>query len=194
MVSNREEDRQRTRDERDDVELRDRQDAEGVGNRDRAEHRGAHDVGEDQDMPVSEPVDPDTGEHPEDEKREVFEGAEQRHRERTRMEDENGGERQRDERDLAPELADRLSRPETAEVGLRPHPTTLRHRVRITIRAIRLLAREERIPRPLRALVVLGVLPIPGPFDEVVHRAMATDPGGERLGCYEASRTVEARR
>jgi hypothetical protein len=40
--------------------------------------------------------------------------------------------------------------------------------VRITIRAIRLLAREERIPRPLRALVVLGVLPIPGPFDEAV--------------------------
>jgi hypothetical protein len=36
------------------------------------------------------------------------------------------------------------------------------------IRAIRLLARDGRIPRPLRALVALGLLPAPGPFDEAV--------------------------
>ena len=36
------------------------------------------------------------------------------------------------------------------------------------IRAVRLLARDGRIPRPLRALVAFGVLPIPGPFDEAV--------------------------
>jgi hypothetical protein len=30
------------------------------------------------------------------------------------------------------------------------------------------LARDGRIPRPLRALVALGVLPVPGPFDEAV--------------------------
>jgi hypothetical protein len=36
------------------------------------------------------------------------------------------------------------------------------------IRAIRVLARDGRIPRPLRGLVAFGVLPIPGPFDEVV--------------------------
>ena len=41
-------------------------------------------------------------------------------------------------------------------------------RVRLLVRAVRILAREERIPRPLRALVVVGVLPIPGPFDEAV--------------------------
>jgi hypothetical protein len=33
---------------------------------------------------------------------------------------------------------------------------------------VRALARDGRIPKPLRALVALGVLPIPGPFDEAV--------------------------
>lgn len=37
-----------------------------------------------------------------------------------------------------------------------------------TIRAVRLLATDRRIPRPLRALAALGLLPIPGPFDEAV--------------------------
>ena len=36
------------------------------------------------------------------------------------------------------------------------------------IRAIKVLARDGRIPRPLRGLVAFGVLPVPGPFDEVV--------------------------
>jgi hypothetical protein len=37
-----------------------------------------------------------------------------------------------------------------------------------SIRAARLLANDRRIPRPVRGLVVVGVLPIPGPVDEVV--------------------------
>ena len=36
------------------------------------------------------------------------------------------------------------------------------------IRAVSLLARDGRIPRPLRWLVVIGLLPVPGPFDEAV--------------------------
>jgi hypothetical protein len=36
------------------------------------------------------------------------------------------------------------------------------------IRAVEILARDGRIPRPLRGLAVFGVLPIPGPFDEAV--------------------------
>jgi hypothetical protein len=36
------------------------------------------------------------------------------------------------------------------------------------IRAVTILARDGRIPRPLRALVAFGLLPIPGPFDEAV--------------------------
>jgi hypothetical protein len=30
------------------------------------------------------------------------------------------------------------------------------------------LARVGRIPRPLRGLVAVGLLPVPGPFDEAV--------------------------
>jgi hypothetical protein len=37
-----------------------------------------------------------------------------------------------------------------------------------TIRAVRLLGRERRIPRPLRWLAVLGLAPIPGPVDEAI--------------------------
>jgi hypothetical protein len=36
------------------------------------------------------------------------------------------------------------------------------------IRAVRILARDGRIPRPLRWLVAVGLLPVPGPFDEAV--------------------------
>jgi hypothetical protein len=37
-----------------------------------------------------------------------------------------------------------------------------------TVRAVRIAATDERIPRPLRWLAALGLLPIPGPFDEAV--------------------------
>ena len=36
------------------------------------------------------------------------------------------------------------------------------------IRAVKLLATDGRIPRPLRWLVVIGLLPVPGPVDEAV--------------------------
>ena len=36
------------------------------------------------------------------------------------------------------------------------------------VRAARLLARDGRIPRPLRGLALFGLLPVPGPLDEVV--------------------------
>jgi hypothetical protein len=37
-----------------------------------------------------------------------------------------------------------------------------------TIRATRLLVTDARVPRPLRWLAALALLPIPGPFDEAV--------------------------
>jgi len=40
--------------------------------------------------------------------------------------------------------------------------------MRRAIRAARLLARDGRVPRPLRWLAVVGLLPIPGPVDEAV--------------------------
>jgi hypothetical protein len=36
------------------------------------------------------------------------------------------------------------------------------------IRAVTILARDGRVPRPLRGLAAFGVMPVPGPFDEVV--------------------------
>jgi hypothetical protein len=36
------------------------------------------------------------------------------------------------------------------------------------IRAVRIAATDERIPRPLRWLAALGLAPIPGPFDEAL--------------------------
>jgi hypothetical protein len=35
------------------------------------------------------------------------------------------------------------------------------------IRSVKILARHGRIPKPLRGLVAFGLLPIPGPVDEV---------------------------
>jgi hypothetical protein len=37
-----------------------------------------------------------------------------------------------------------------------------------SLRAVRLAAGDERIPRPLRFFLAFGLLPIPGPFDEAV--------------------------
>jgi hypothetical protein len=40
--------------------------------------------------------------------------------------------------------------------------------VRRTARAVRIVVGHRGIPRPLRWLAGLGLLPIPGPFDEAV--------------------------
>ena len=41
------------------------------------------------------------------------------------------------------------------------------------LRAVKLLVRDNRIPRPLRWLAALGLLPVPGPFDEAVLLVVA---------------------
>jgi hypothetical protein len=45
--------------------------------------------------------------------------------------------------------------------------------LRRVIRAIRLLLRDERIPRPLRWLAAFALLPIPGPIDEAALLVLA---------------------
>jgi hypothetical protein len=40
--------------------------------------------------------------------------------------------------------------------------------VRHVVRAVRIAATDSRIPKPLRWLAALGLLPIPGPFDEAL--------------------------
>lgn len=44
----------------------------------------------------------------------------------------------------------------------------MRPAVTCTLRAVRLVIRDGRIPRPLRWAGALGLLPVPGPFDEIV--------------------------
>jgi hypothetical protein len=44
----------------------------------------------------------------------------------------------------------------------------MRSRLTRTLRAARIAARDDGIPRPLRWLVAAGLLPVPGPFDEAV--------------------------
>lgn len=40
--------------------------------------------------------------------------------------------------------------------------------VRRLIASVKILARDNRIPRPLRGAVAIGLLPLPGPFDELI--------------------------
>jgi hypothetical protein len=42
-----------------------------------------------------------------------------------------------------------------------------------TARAVRIVVRPGSIPRPLRWLAAVGLLPIPGPFDEAVLAVVA---------------------
>lgn len=44
---------------------------------------------------------------------------------------------------------------------------------RRAVRAVRLLANDDGLPRWLRALAAIGVAPIPGPFDEAVLLVVA---------------------
>jgi hypothetical protein len=45
--------------------------------------------------------------------------------------------------------------------------------VKRIVRTVRYAATDARIPRPLRWMVALGLLPVPGPFDEIVLLAAA---------------------
>jgi len=47
------------------------------------------------------------------------------------------------------------------------------HFVRRVVRSVRLLARDDGLPRWLRGLALLGLAPVPGPFDELVLLVVA---------------------
>ena len=44
--------------------------------------------------------------------------------------------------------------------------------IRRVIGAVKIVVRDGRIPRPLRWGAALGLLPVPGPFDEVMLLAV----------------------
>jgi hypothetical protein len=54
------------------------------------------------------------------------------------------------------------------EVGGYSRLTLVMAAARHLIRAVKVLARDGRIPRPLRGLALFGLPPIPGPIDETV--------------------------
>lgn len=45
--------------------------------------------------------------------------------------------------------------------------------MRRTVRSVKLLLRDNRLPGWLRALAAVGVAPLPGPFDEAVLLVVA---------------------
>ncbi|HEY2373365.1 MAG TPA: hypothetical protein VGH82_12640 [Gaiellaceae bacterium] len=45
--------------------------------------------------------------------------------------------------------------------------------IRRVLRAVRLLARDDGLPRWLRGLAAVGLAPVPGPFDELVLLVVA---------------------
>lgn len=63
----------------------------------------------------------------------------------------------------------------------------MRTRARRLVRAVRLLARDGRIPKPLRGLAALALLPIPGPADEAALLAV-----GVLLWCFYRASIREA--
>jgi hypothetical protein len=46
-------------------------------------------------------------------------------------------------------------------------------RLRRLLRATRILVRDQRVPRPLRWLAAVALLPIPGPVDEAALLVLA---------------------
>ena len=77
-------------------------------------------VPEDQDRTTPQPVDPDPGGQREEEERQELDRGQRRDPEGALVEGEDRDERQRQERDLRPELADRLRAPEREEVAVPP--------------------------------------------------------------------------
>jgi hypothetical protein len=65
--------------------------------------------------------------------------------------------------------------------------------LRRVIRAARLAATDERIPRPLRWLALAALLPVPGPFDEALLLVVAVPLGlFYRAPLADAWRTADA--
>src|SRR5438067_5905863 len=73
-----------------------------------------------------------------------------------------------------------------------PRPGLRVHLARL-LRLAKSLARDPRIPRPVRWLIVVGLLPVPGPFDEIVLAVALAFPAHRvRLACSHVSSSAAA--
>ena len=104
------------------VELLDAQRAEQGGDRNRAEQERAAEVGEDQDGSAPQTVDPDAGEQAEQQERREFEGAQQPHLARRRVEHQRRRQRNGQQTDLAAKARNRLPSPQLHKLGMSPQP------------------------------------------------------------------------
>ena len=122
LVGDVEEDGEDAGQERDRVQLPERQHVRGVRDRDRQQHREAPEVADDEDRLSRQAIDPDArGQREEDEREEVDRSVD-RDLEGARVEHDDRDETEREIVDLRAELADRLRRPEVAEVAVAPEP------------------------------------------------------------------------
>ena len=85
-----------------------------------ARNNPRHEVRDDEDRSAAQAVDPDAGRQCKQQKRQELDRAEHRDLERARIEHEDGGERQRQRRNLRADLADRLPGPQLQEVAVTP--------------------------------------------------------------------------
>ena len=187
-----EEDRADPDEESDDEELPQREHVREVRDRDRGEEHGAAEVAVDEDRSPREPVDPDPGRQREEDERQELDRPERRDLERARVQDEDRDERERELRDLRPEVADRLGRPELQEVGVppeaagRPEPRNRRSSAGRASWPGRAPARVRRAPvRRLRAPEV-GDEPVEATLEAACVRRLET--------CVEEGRLVRSGR
>jgi hypothetical protein len=66
----------------------------------------------------------------------------------------------------SPEFGGRHRLAHRHDSGSRPDITPVVNRARQLVRAVKILAGDGRIPKPLRGIAAVAVLPIPGPIDE----------------------------
>jgi hypothetical protein len=118
LVGDVEEDREHADDEADDVELDDRQGARHEGERDRGQGRCPAKVAGDHHRPATQPVDPHARRQADQQEWQEDDDVEKGDLEGRGLQDVDGHERDRQRADLGAELADRLGRPETDEVGV----------------------------------------------------------------------------
>src|SRR5207244_52713 len=82
--------------------------------------QGARNVAGDEDRPPPQAIDPDTGREADEQEGQELDGRQARDLERADVQDVDRHERQRKLRELRPELADSLGRPELDEVRMAP--------------------------------------------------------------------------
>ena len=117
LIRHLEKERQNADKKGDDIERAERQRIGEGQDGDEREQGEAREIRDDQDWAAAQAIDPDPGEQPEEQEGRGARRREEAHIRRARVQRQRGGERQREHRDLRPELRDRLPGPQFEEIG-----------------------------------------------------------------------------